>query len=457
MDGVLKAQPGVREVLLAAVLLLVPCVALAPIENADVPALAVLFGVAWTLCLALLINGKPEGIYRPGVTYLVLFGLFHGGLLVSIALRGDSTFVADTEEAWVYDGHVGLAVRLAVLGMLAFALVAELTGGRHSADRQITRPEPELRRVLGTVGLFLEFVGLVLFGMAVWRAGGIDVLTGSYTSYVDANQAQASLGYGYLFLGIGPALAVVAGGRARTVAWVAFGCYAVVALLIGNRGEVLFPLVALLAVEARRGRRPSSLWTVAGMVGVLVLVGVIRQARLTGLSALSSVSSPLDGMAEMGFSLRPVTVVLDWHAAAEPFRNGETLIAVPLRFVENLLGSGAYSGAYDDRLFNVEIMERAGPIGGSPIAEAYHNFGAPGVVLFMAAVGLLIGLIERSPRSALADARVAIVLLPLLMQIRNSFAPVPVQLAVGFVLLWGVMALAGRGSTVAVPSREGVR
>ena len=403
-------------------------------DEASLSQVTVAFTAVWVLCLLLLASKRRGGVYRASASYLILFGLFHGGLLISIALRGPDGFTV-ADDSWIYHGYTTQAVHLAIFGMIAFTLAANLLGGPRPAEPETRQPEKAERWALAVVGLGVQLTGVVIFAEAVLRAGGLDVLSGGYLTYVEANRSETILAYGYLLLGIGPVLAVVAGGKARVIGWTVFAGYAVIALLIGNRGEVLFPLIALMVIEARRGRAPRMLWTVLGSVGVLVVIGVIRQTRLTGLSGAASLSSPLDAMAEMGFSLRPATVVLGWHSSGEPFRGGETLVAVPLRLIESLTGRHGALPTYDDRLFNVEIMERVGPIGGSPIAEGYHNFGMLGVVLFMAAVGFVLALVERAPRTPRSDARIGIVLLPLLSQIRNSFAPVPVQLLFGFLLL----------------------
>jgi hypothetical protein len=185
-----------------------------------------------------------------------------------------------------------------------------------------------------------------------------------------------------------------------------------------------------------------------------VLIGLVRITRRTGLTEarLSVGSAPLDALAEIGHSLRPTVFVLGWHSVGEPFRHGVTLLAVPLRFVEATTGWHGGSPAVDDRMFNVEILERVGPIGGSPIAEAYHNAGLAGVVLFMAGLGLLIGRLERRPGNPFGDATVGLMLLPLLIQVRNSFAPVPAQLAFGLLMLLLVRVLA-----LGIPGRRNRR
>jgi hypothetical protein len=156
----------------------------------------------------------------------------------------------------------------------------------------------------------------------------------------------------------------------------------------------------------------------------------------------------------MGYSLRPAAVVAGWHSAAEPFRDGVTLVVVPLRFIEKITGLHGGPPNYDDRLFNAEIAQRVGPIGGSPIAEGYHNFGIAGVILLMAAIGLVVGRVDRIPRTPCGNALAGAMLLPLFVEVRNSFAPVPVQLALGLLLLWFVRVESPRGTPN--PTRMGV-
>lgn len=428
-----------------------------PLDSGDVRAMAVAFFASWILCLTSLVERERGGIYRPSAMYLLVFGLFHGGLLLTVALRGSEGLTA-YDSSWIYSGYTPEAVHQVVLGMAVFTLAAQLASGKSRAavpvkDEQATGQ----RRGLAFLGLVIEFAGLGIFAGAVAAGGGFSLLSGGYAVFLQANESDGALGYGTLCIGVGAICAVVAGGRARVIGWAGFIGYAVVAFLIGTRGAVLFPLLALLVAEARCGRPLRRLWAIVGGLVVLVGIGIVRQTRLTGIalpSVTSILAAPLDAVAEMGFSLRPVVVVLGWHGSGEPFRDGSTLIAVPLRFIETLIGGPGGLPAYDDRLFNVEILRRVGPIGGSPVAEAYHNFGTVGVVLLLAALGVMVGRIERGPNTALGAARVAL-LVPLLLQIRNSFAPVPAQLALVFVLLGIVLIWSSRPERQRISPRGG--
>jgi oligosaccharide repeat unit polymerase len=408
-----------------------------PIESGDVRLMAASFVASWLLLLTVLSRSERGGLYRPCTAYLMLFGLFHGGLILSVALRVTPT-VSDDPAAWLLWPHAVVAVKLSILGMAAFALGAELMGGR---PKEITRPrkldEPALRQAFVLVGLTLELLGVAVFMATVFAAGGLSLVVGGYDAFLEVAGANPRIGYAITSIGVGAVLAVVGGGRARKSAWIIYLVYAAIAFPIGLRGEVLFGLLALLVVEARLGRRLRALWTAIGGGVILVLIAFVRQTRTLSTGAAVSSSSPqamiLEAIAEMGYSLRPTVVVVGWHSLNEPYMDGATFMAVPIRFIERMFGHGFPE--YDPRLFNVEIAHRVGPIGGSPIAEAYHNFGTTGVVCFMLALGAVIGVLERQTLDAVGAAAVGVVLIPLLTQIRNSFASVLVDIGLGVITL----------------------
>ena len=425
------------------------------VEPRDLDLTAVSFLLTWLLCMVLTADRADGGIYAPPAAYLAVFGLFHGGLLLTSAVQG-WTDLPGADVRWLSGDRAPVAAALAALGMIAFTVGVALV-------QRLARRRPDRDGgggdcvVLGVLGLSVHAAGLAILAAVVNAGGGLGLLRSGYGAYLAAAQGNALLPYGVLALGVGPVMSLAAGGQARRLAWVLFGAYAAVAFPLGLRGEVLFPLVAMLVVEVRRGRRIRPLWTAAGTAFVMTLVGVVRQTRAKGVGALlevSTLASPLDGVAEMGYSLRPTVVVLGWHDRGEPFRHGETLLAVPLRAFEGLLGRAVPAGAYDDRLFNVEIAHRVGPIGGSPVAEAYHNFGVLGVVVFLAMVGVLLASLTRRARSPWDDALLGGLLVVLLIQVRNDFTPVPLQVAL-VLLLMGTARLLAR-TTAARPVGDGV-
>lgn len=430
-------RPVVRAALFLAVAILGAYQVGALADPGDLRTAAMAFTAGWLLCVALLARRDRGGIYAPGAAYLATYGLFHGGLLLSFLLRGEAG-LAGVEIGWFLGSSAPVAAALASLGMIVFAVSADLTTAG-SAPALPRAAEPAERRVLAVLGLGTQLTGLVLFLGAVLTGGGLGLLVSGYATFLDAVQGDSLLPLAVLALSVGPPLTVAAGGRARLLSWAMFATYAAFAFPLGLRGEVLFPLVAMLVVEVRRGRRIRPLWTIGGAVAVMTLIGMVRRTRAEGVSALfdlDSLASPLDAVAEMGYSLRPTVVVLDWQARGEPLRYGETLLIVPIRAMEKLLGGGA--PAFDMRIFNTELLARVGPIGASPVAEAQHNFGTAGVVAGLALLGVLIGLLSGTVRTPWTDALLGALLVVLLINVRNSFAPVPLQV----VLIVGMLGTA---------------
>jgi prepilin signal peptidase PulO-like enzyme (type II secretory pathway) len=111
---------------------------------------------------------------------------------------------------------------------------------------------------------------------------------------------------------------------------------------------------------------------------------------------------------------------------------------------------------HDDRIMNILISRRVGPIGFSPVAEAYRNFGDAGPFLVMMLVGIILALLDRRPRTAESQLAVAVVMIPLLINVRNSFVPIPAQLVMGAALLLLLLVLR-RVSTASAPAGPSFR
>jgi glycosyltransferase involved in cell wall biosynthesis len=401
---------------------------------------AVMF-IVWVAGIAVLARRSAYGVYASSVFYLLLLGLFHCGLVFSVAWRGTASLNV-LQKIWLSQGHTATAVRLSVLGMLAFSVASALAMAAFrpgpsrwsgaSAGR-LPSPRKAASSGFGAVGLALQLLGLTLVVLGASSAGGFGVFTRGYLNFM-RNVDGYRLGWGLLFFGVGTVVGVAAGGWWRRGAWLLFGMLALAGFPLGARGVVLFLFAALLALEARRGLRLRPTMAVVLALGVLLLVGVVRASRMGGLGALRYAPwkvSPLDAIAEMGSSLRPTVVVLGWHAKGEPFRMGATFIAVPLRVIERWTGWHGGPPANDERLFQNELLLRAGPIGGSPVAEGYHNFGTLGVIALLALIGGVVGGLDARPSAPLADALTGVVLIPLLTQVRNGAGALLPQIGIG--------------------------
>ncbi|CUU53799.1 O-antigen polysaccharide polymerase Wzy [Parafrankia irregularis] len=462
-------------------------------------------------CLvALCVRARTQGVLSCSAVYLVLLVLFHFGLALPLALHrplvsSDGQLGFD----WILSVSTGRIFTIAAIGVAAAAVGMSLpasSAGRVYRDRSTGTdmpadiPAPPTRSAAtGVVGFAILAASISLMLLLIRRAGGSGLLFGSYEDLITLAYRDPLVPYLDFGLGFGLMLLTVDGGRRiRRTGYLMFGLFALIALPLGMRGTILFPVAAAAVAHMMRrsgdvpsfppakaagrgleirlpasfsrdsvvagkrgGRRGSSRWTGIGaalLAGVALLsaVGALRDIRQHGLAevTLSQIGfGPLDGLAEMGASLRPVAEAVTWRDGyGEPAAGGRTYTGQLARIIEGrLLGIPQPPAEIDDRLFNTVIRERSGPIGGSPIAEAYYNFGLPGVVAILFVIGLLCGWLD-GWRSRWTDAACSVLLVPLLIGVRNDFTPLPMQVLVGTVVLVAVRA-AGHWWRSASPGR----
>ncbi|MBI4748165.1 MAG: O-antigen polysaccharide polymerase Wzy [Acidobacteria bacterium] len=393
------------------------------------------------LCTARLIKG---GVSSASFVFLVVFSVFHFGALVIFGLGIPFSDAQNhTLQQWFFTSDTQLGAYLSLLGLLGATLGAFL--GQMKFGRQQRQAFPLLEstdRFAGLLGVAILMTCLVAWFGSVWAAGGSSIFTGSYESFL---LATSETNLSWLYFGIGFGLVWLASTTNKHLKWVglgAFAAWALIALPLGLRGEVLFPGVTYW-VLARRSSSQKSVWKVA-VLGLCLLCGisalrVIREVGVEQVNQTVLTASPTEALVELGSSLRPVSAVVTWTENGDEFLNGASYWAPFDRaLVWVVPGWGRVNAEDDDRLLNVQVMKRVGPIGFSPVAEAYYNFGPLGVVIAMMVTGWLIGWISGFSDSPLNRALLGVTFLPVLIQIRNSFVAVPFQLIAGLVTVWVV-------------------
>ncbi|MDR7085925.1 hypothetical protein J2X11_000764 [Aeromicrobium panaciterrae] len=397
--------------------------------------LAIGFCITW-IGLLFTVWSPKRGLVEGRGVYLIVFGLFHGGLVIATALIGEEAFLNRFESGWITARNLEPAVTIVCFAMIAFTVGALCAPQIKLPLRAADGASIETRLTVAGAALLVAAI-LLLMPVVI----GDNIFTLSYDQ-IFALGTGRGFAYGLGFLTAGCGLLIAADGKARTAGWAAFVIVALILLPIGFRGPVLFAAAPLVVIEGRR-RHFNLLFVLPAAIATLTVASIIRQTRLGGIQALLNPTdvgvAPMQGLAELGYSIKPVVVVQEWMAGGEPPHHGVTLIAPMLRFVERL--AGGHPPTPDFRLFNVEILQRAGPIGGSPVAEGLRNGGPLFVLCFMAAIGLVIGILDRLPDTTLGSAIIVMTLTPLMASVRNDFAPVPARwivgvIVIGLILLW---------------------
>jgi hypothetical protein len=410
-----------------------------------------LHAFAWVAGISFAATGSLvalTGVWTATGAYAAVFWCFHFGLIAPLAI-GSLTpgELSPWDEPWVLGPFAADASMLAAAGSLAFAAGACFVYSRRYARGRAA--DTADRRTDATHGYGLAGAMLVFLALAAWSAivvstGGV---TGFFASYEDYLQSTADFGTAlaviWQALGCGIVLAMTGKpGWHRTSATVVFTCFALVALPLGLRSEVMFPTVAMLIALARSGWSLTPVKAAAFALALFLFIPIIRDVRASGLRSLPDVALAvprLDALVEMGGSLHPVEEVVRWHAEGEPYEGGNSYWAPFERAAARLLPGIDSSAAEDDfRLMNVLVLDRVGAIGFSPVAEAYRNFGPIGVVIVLALLGMALGAIDALRDRTTAVLAIATVYTPLLINVRNSFVSVPAQCAAGIVIVVGV-------------------
>jgi hypothetical protein len=444
VEAVVSSRPlRLLGIVTATVAAVVAVGALGATAEQDFTAMSIATLVVTGACVLLVLLRWGPDITRPPLLWLALFAFFHFGLVWTLGLLGEERVarVSSTALYWIHTPFLRPAVTVAAAGAVVFAVTVSALGprARQPLAPLVLRPSEQLlSQRLGRGGLALQLTGVVILGLAIARGGGLALLSGGYLAFLESAQ-DALTGYGIWAVGLGSCMTQIGGDRVRHIGLGVFLAYAAIFFPLGLRGSVLFPACVLVATRSLVGRRaPAPLLLAAGL---LALVGsaIVRTTRVGG-SGPSAAEGILDGLVstvtELGFSIRPTAEVLRWSdAGAEPSWF-VSFYAVPLRLLESLTGWHGGPPVNDERLFNVKINNLVGAIGGSPVAEGYDAAGVLGVVAVLAAVGVALAWASRGPfETARRLAVFPVVVLPLTIAVRNSFAPVIPQVVLGIVVI----------------------
>lgn len=419
--------------------------------------LALLTGVLALVSLFRLNRRRPFSL---GPVYGSLFLLFHLGLLVPIALGISPSVLNPLDMQWVLSDaftSASLIVTMASSALMLGYLAAFNPANQRS---RVDQPEAWMRyRSAGHIGLAVLSLGCLLWVYNVLVSGA--ALSGSYVEFLDATNST-SMPIAYVMMGLAmPTLSAGPSPTARLAGLVIFAVWSVPAFMLGLRGEVILPIAAYLVVAARRRHIPLRPWMGLAFVGGLGLGAAVRVIRQVGFGSGFDPSTfrPFDGITELGYSIRPLVVASDLHERyLEPYVGIDTYLAPFRRFiVGRLLGGDVIPVADDPAVFGAMISRRVGPIGGSPVAEAFHAGGVLAVVVVIALIGVLVARLDSLESTPLRNVLIGTVGFVLLLWVRNDFTPVPFEIAAVVAMVLAVRVAANlrhRPPRVSVATRR---
>jgi hypothetical protein len=385
------------------------------------------FGLAWL---------------SPPIIYGWIFWLFHFGLVFPAAVAsGVLDIYPDWAVDWLYYPESGKAAVLAAQFLGAFfagwMMVWRRTGGQPSGAMRSIPNAPDLI-VLGwwviVAGGFWVVRGIMRHG-AVFTRG-----------YDDFFPVHYDFSWALFVIAFGLALHLAGGRSVRSTLGTMLWAYLPLALLNFLAGARTAPLATgtvLVVILGYRGYRLSRVRLIASVLIALAGIAVVQQTRGHGIEgagywpAVREAANPLSGMMELGGSLRPVSATVNYvDVDQRPLLLGASYGYPAVRVAEQLLGSDDADPREEPRLVASHFagLYRSA-MGFSVVAEAYVNGDTFGVFAFALLWGALLGVAMSLLRGPYGLAILAAILMPMIVNIRNSFIFVPGWLA------WGIAAL----------------
>jgi hypothetical protein len=386
---------------------------------------------------------RPARVAYGAVLWLFHFGLtFVGAIIPAVVVERPAW-----EVEWLFTPAGTLAVVEAAVFMACFVVGTQLGFGRSDRGTNARPPSAELAWAGGVCAL----AGLGLFLVSLLRHG-LEALLVPYEIFFP--EFSQDFSRAVIVAGFGALLVLASGTTLRQAVWAVavFAAVALPVLLAGGRSAPMFAAVGLVVTATQRGLVLRRRWVVAAALVLLSVIAVVRVSRQGGLATIGEAASlgpraPLGGLTELGGSLAPVYAVIDCEQRwGRQYAFGETYLFPLSRIWKRLAGAERSDPELDPRFIATATNRQYGSIGFSTVAEAYANGGTTGVVLFALVWGVALGWLERFGGTPYGRACLGAVLLPMLVNIRNSFIFVPTWVGAGLALVALAYVLRREGS-----------
>jgi oligosaccharide repeat unit polymerase len=377
-----------------------------------------------TLFVFALINIYPKSIEQDNVA---LFGLTHVHIIyASLGAFGLAWvyYFFGRDEALKYNSigvinaifgssNYGKALILSSLSFLCYELAVEI--GRKNFRIKRNRvtilskkvdnyQENSMERTLSILGLvFLSaFLIFILFMMVTGRLS----LRMSYQAFmerVSSNDIYTTL---IMLYSVGICYIIACGkGAIRTVGLVIYGLIAVVLLLTGNKGEVLYAVLACVGVVRRQGKKINARMVIGAVVLVFIIIPFITTTRSSGvMNSISGITANFTGFFnEVGGQLRCTTRVLDqFDSGSRQYIWGFSYYNPIINIIDRLVPFMNLRISAPD---SFDFKQAFASWGFNQVAEGYANFGTVGSCAYFFITGLFLS--SREHRSDLTNAEIA--------------------------------------------------
>jgi len=310
------------------------------------------------------------------------------------------------------DGLVLRGMVLSIAGLLAFYAGYALRVGDQVASALPALPRGLPRRALhAALAVFL--LGAVLFGVFIITIGGpAAYLQAGYLGRYRLEGGREHFAIGLPLLVTGLLLLYHAAYEARSsvagaLAWILIIALGFLLLAIGRRRYLLTLILAIAAYRHYRHRQFSvGLLLVLGGAGFILFNawGLLRQFPWHGFASRAPWEAVLQrplrdfiytvaGAGEFsGAGVWLPQVISRVSSGSLSYLFGLSYLRAPIAFIPRILfpGRPPMLGEWYVTTFHPELSEQGGGMGFFFLAEAYLNFGVPGIIAVMGLAGVIL-------------------------------------------------------------------
>ncbi|WP_315113913.1 O-antigen polysaccharide polymerase Wzy [Clostridium intestinale] len=337
--------------------------------------------------------------------------------------------------AFLFSDQFVSAVILSIIATIVYAVFAvfgSLSGEKTKNqinDIQYNINSKESNRIVNIGYIFLL---VTFFYFLFLISNGNLNLTMSYSAYRESIINNNPL-YVYIliFYSVGITYVISAGNYKQIrIGIFMFVCTAFILLATGNKGEVLYPVLACIGISQYRGYKIKAKLIIFIMFIMFIFIPFITSTRKYGvLNSFNEIGINFTGaFTEIGLQLRLTVNIL------EEFSSGMRSYLYGFSYynpIVNILD--LFIPFYSIRL-EIPLLANFRLIypnqGFNQVAESYANFGLMGIILFFGLLGFLMAKVESRKLRPLQVAYFSSVVAVFINATRNSFSFVPAHLII---------------------------
>lgn len=389
--------------------------------------------VIYLLCIWSLKKQLIEPFGCTGVVLLYFF-LSEFGLCIVYSLFGINAinFPSRTID-FLNNTYYTKAILLGNIAMMAYTIGATrkkrvFSNINNENDKNYNDNTKKAIFVIGIILLVYSLLVMVFLFITGRISASMD-----YSLYREAAFSSSFYSYMIVLYSFGGCFVFAVAEKKQFIySSILFGLTAFMLLITGNRGEVLFPTLAIYGVLKARKIHIKKVYILAAIIVLILIIPFISTARHAGgwTSLIANYStdlwkSILDTFTEIGIQIRlTVYVVSEYFTGTRKLIFGYSYYEFLLRWFGFILPSSITD--FIPEGFNFRTVYAT--MGFNQVAESFANFGLPGVICFHYIIGLFMGSKEQKVNNALDVAILGACCSVFINMTRNKYSFVPTHL-----------------------------